>query len=348
MTYSQSGSVVSESIDSSTTNSFTYDGAGWLVQAVLGSKTISYGFGATSGCVGPGLLANPGANSDRTSMTVTSGGGPAATYRYCYGQADQLASSTDPLVGSVEYDGHPLTGTGGVVGHGNTTAIAGETLTYDGADRHIASVKGSTTVTYKRDVLGRIIERADGSGVVRFGYSGSGDSPDLTLDASNNVVETTVGLPGGVIRTTRASGTVWSYANIHGDVAATCDGNGVKQGSTVTYDPYGSVLIGAIPDNSAGSFDDGWLGGRQRMSEHEAGFAPIIEMGARPYLPTIGRFLTIDPVQGGSANEYDYVNQDPINNFDLGGTWSCGLCHRVVKVIVTTAKRGASEAMRTV
>jgi RHS repeat-associated protein len=45
----------------------------------------------------------------------------------------------------------------------------------------------------------------------------------------------------------------------------------------------------------------------------------VIQMGARSYIPQLGRFLTLDPVPGGSANAYDYVDQDPVNGFDLGG-----------------------------
>jgi hypothetical protein len=32
------------------------------------------------------------------------------------------------------------------------------------------------------------------------------------------------------------------------------------------------------------------------------------------------RFLEVDPVEGGSANDYDYVEGDPVNQFDLDGT----------------------------
>jgi hypothetical protein len=35
-------------------------------------------------------------------------------------------------------------------------------------------------------------------------------------------------------------------------------------------------------------------------------------------------FLQTDPVSGGSANPYDYCDQDPINCYDLAGTFSIG------------------------
>ena len=63
----------------------------------------------------------------------------------------------------------------------------------------------------------------------------------------------------------------------------------------------------------------GRLGQHQRALEH-AGSLGTIEMGARQYVPAIGRFLEVDPVEGGSANDYGYCNGDPVNCNDLGGT----------------------------
>lgn len=61
-------------------------------------------------------------------------------------------------------------------------------------------------------------------------------------------------------------------------------------------------------------------------------------MGACPYGPLLGRFLSVDPVEGGSANDYDYVAGDPINAIDLDGPgWFSAIVSAVTKVAQVAA-----------
>ena len=284
---------------------YTYDGASrltnaWYRDATNASTSVSYAFASSGNC---GLAPNAGRNTNRTSSTV---GGVTTTY--CYDNADRLTLTSDVRFGSPSYDSH-----------GNTTAFAGHSLTYDGADRHVQTAKGTTTVRYVRDSTDRIVARlVNGATVARYGFTGTDDNPAIVMNASNSVIERFIGLLGGVAVTRRSTGDVWSYPNIQGSIAAVANGAGVKQGGTYRYDPYGEPVTGFV-DNAAGDFDFGWLGQHQRGLEHETGVEPMIEMGARVYAPALGRFLEVDPVEGGSANDYDYVNGEPPVTTDLDG-----------------------------
>jgi uncharacterized protein RhaS with RHS repeats len=47
-------------------------------------------------------------------------------------------------------------------------------------------------------------------------------------------------------------------------------------------------------------------------------------MGARSYVPQLGRFLQPDPIPGGSANAYAYTFGDPVNTSDPSGALTYG------------------------
>jgi RHS repeat-associated protein len=151
----------------------------------------------------------------------------------------------------------------------------------------------------------------------RYGYTAPGDSAALIQDSAGAILGKTFSLPGGVLLQKNTTGDRWSAANIHGDVMALTNATGVKQGGTFTWDPYGQPLAGQ-PDITPGVLDYGWVGGHQRLTE--TGVTPnYVEMGVRVYLPALGRFLQQDPVQGGSANDFEYALGDPINTWDLDG-----------------------------
>jgi RHS repeat-associated protein len=278
--------------------SFTHDAGSHLSQASVSAglvptaKEWAYSFDA---------------NSNRVAQRITEAGASTADYTYNYDKADRLVATTDPSASAgLEYDIR-----------GNATKVGPDSFTYDAFDRLSSSTDGTVTVNYQRDVSGAIVAKTTtggpSAGTIRYGLNG------MMLDADGRALSQVQGLPGGVVFTRMLGGagsTRWEFSSIDGDRFFATDDAGTQFGAVQIYDPFGLLLTepAAIDGSSP---DLGWQG--VTGNETQSLKTIYVMMGARVYVPALGRFTQLDPKVGGGANGYDYANQDPVNITDPSG-----------------------------
>lgn len=141
-------------------------------------------------------------------------------------------------------------------------------------------------------------------------YGDETDSPNWITAAGGSTTRYATS-PDGTLLETRGGTVVLHLTTLHGDVAVQLDLTDAAAPTVVLdSDEYGNPRDGQNPTRY------GWLGAKQRSSEAVGG---VILMGVRLYDPALGRFLSLDPVSGGSSNAYEYCSADPVNCLDLDG-----------------------------
>lgn len=315
VTYSQSGDVVSGT-ELSQAKSYSYDKAGRLTTASQGTNTYAYSYAAPSAttCSQTSANLNSHKSSNRTSQTVN-----GTTTTYCYDKADRLIASSDTSLTTPTYDAH-----GNSSRLGSTSNTKYINFFTDSSDRNIGYRQNGGldyNVQHNLDAADRVYSRFTrglASSDIYYGYTTASQSPSFALNINTSVLERYLNLPGGVQLTLKSGTTrLYSLPNLHGDIIQTTNQSGTSQ-ATFSYEPYGKLNGTTIPGNFAGgSAAFAHVGQYQKISEAKFANQPQ-QMGARVYIPTLGRFTSVDPIYGGTANNYTYPN-DPVNDNDLTG-----------------------------
>lgn len=339
----------------SLTSSFVYDRAGRLTSGTVGQTKFEYGYGAPDAATCSADSANnalSNKNSNRTSykVTNTATSAVATENKSCYNYADQLTYSTDTSIGTPTYDDH-----------GNTASFSGNgvplTFGYDANDANISVTQGTKRTEYVKSATGDVLRKKEftsGQLTASYRYVAGGSilqTCSLTDDNNCTTVDRYLSLPGNVSLTLSPTNsdttkrTVYSLHNYHGDTVLTLTNEGkttVATNTLLAYGPFGESLIAgtqgttAISALNATDSTMGWAADPARKQDN--GYTTsFVQMGARVYIPSLGRFLQVDPVDGGTLNGYVYVS-DPINSSDYNGQWGFGSLIAAIVAIVNVVR----------
>ncbi len=273
-------------------------------------------------------------------------GGVTTTLGYGYADSGRLETVTR---NGVQTDAYTYDGNGNRLSH----TAAGTTIaaTYDDQDRLLSfgsptftyrddgslasKTEGAATTTYLYDELGqltaatlpdgtavtylidgrnrRIGKRVDGTLVQGLLYSNR-LNPAAELDGSGTVVSRFVygtrgNVPDYMVRGGQTYRIIADPVGSPRFVVNTATGTVAQQ---IEYDPFGkpTFRVGA-PDFQPFGFAGG-------LYDADTG---LVRFGTRDYDPGSGRFTAKDPVlfEGGSANLYAYLDNDPVNRVDASG-----------------------------
>lgn len=310
LTYDSDGRLLSLTTKNGTTTlsstNYTLDKLGNRTKETNRGFTGSYTYDALSRLTGA------------TVSVSTAGGARTAinrTYSYTYDKVgNRLRETVNGVVKGYVYNGA-----------NQLTSVGGKAVTYDAAGRIISD--GASTYAY--DAFGRLARVKTGTVITAFTYDGDDNrvSEKVGTILSTFLLDTTVPNAQRIATTSGTTITrhvyglqrVGSFTNTGIVRYEHADGLGsVRMVSTGTkgvtyranYEPFGTRL------NGAGVF--GFAG------EAYGANGVLVHLRAREYNPTLGRFLSTDPVgaipvQPQSYNLYSYVGNNPMNVTDPSG-----------------------------